>query len=1704
VTGPDAPRLDPRRTADFAAELERRARAWIPSWDLANADGDFGRALLDIAARFSAEVAERLDGAGEKMRRGFLDWLAVRGTAARPARMPVVFKLTDAAPSAVLAEAPVRLQAAAGSASVVFETEEDVRIVPGRLDSVVGVDGDAFYLAPPGLSSLEPLDSSPTRWQPKRFTAAGATKLQLDPDGGLAEGTIIEAGRQQYRVTKVDKDLVTIEPPLDAELAESDVVSKVDSFTPFDATARNWQAHALYFGDTELLNIEAAATIEVVGATALQDGVTWQYYGKVAPGDDVGWQPLTLGTPQEQAAAKGLVLKKPKGSVEVVDVAGKSSRWIRASSAESSGRFTADQLTLRINAAQCDNPPCPADPSSPSVVAEAMANTTPLVLQTAFFPLGKEPRQFDAFYLGSQEAFSKPGAKVHLCFEMADPKVAALAALRGGSLLDNLVLAGVAADGYLYLLVVDGAGHLTRYGNPRRPPSPDGNGSPVASTPVALDRRPAFRPAMWADGSALAVAVSAGLTVWVWVENLLAPAHSGWTSLGVVDPTAASNAHVEGLVHLADGAKGRLFALLDKALFVRDLNDSNGQWQFVETKQGAADVSLQQIAPIASQANGLGGQLGEGLVGVDTNGTVFAVTLAGAPLAGACKKLLDNADPTVAPAAVRRADNRLVAVAVGQAGAPRQVLGFLSNPGALTQSALDDADLDWPDIVGNSIDANVTGGQLTFAFCVKDGDNRAVATWSPLFTPAKTPLYRVTIPSSVGVVDGAPTLLPSYVIAPTAASEVIVANYDPSRRTTFIAPPGAAIVTATGADRLLPGDSVAYHVAPATPKYHLEAIPDAGIAVGERRFHAFSTPADADDLLVYKSTLTPLVGSIATPANLKKLTIDAADGATGNGSVLLITTDANTKLYEVTAFNGGTGVATLDRDLEVTNPAAPPATVTYQTPDSSGAVVRPTLRLNATSNAWNPALLDRTPIYFEGSVPALQAGTVLPPDAPPPPTLVALERFWTTAPPVLPLGVKFTIDAALGDWTRQLGDTSTNPELSWEYWNGTGWWTLGSVQDDTRNLKTTGAVGFDVPPDLKPTDWSGKTNHWIRARLIGGDYGQEKITVVTTTSGSTSEQTVQRSTDGIRAPVVLHLQISYGLCTPVQPTYVLAADSGSVRDQSDANRTAGAIVEAFVPLPVLLGRLSEPAPVDPAQQDGCPPACGCGGQASQQAATLPPTTSAPTPPAAAAAGRQVLIGVSAALSEAPVNILLLVEERNHTTLAPMVVEALNGDRFEPLVVDDATRALGESGVLSMSFAIPPSPRELFGRTLTWLRLTPKRGAAGTWAPVIRGAYLNAVFASATETLTRELLGSSEGAPGLALRVARPPVLHDTLELRVREPLGDAEREQLRAADPRVVLSDVDGLAGDWVLWERVIDPADEAPGRRVYALDEAIGEVRFGDGLHGMIPPIGTDSIVAFSYKRTEPAAPGSDTVPANTIAARTPLNVVSPVESVESVIAADQAAGGAPPESDERVIRFGFARLRHRNRAVTASDLEDIALQSSPDIVQARCLASRTGLRLVIVMKGRKPSPTSAQVRELRRLLLDAAPASLGAPGALTIVGPAARSLRLDLTLRIERLDSAGEVARDVKARLAAFFDTATGGVDASGWPLGASPSDEDIAVALLDVPLLESIGTVTLREHVEGAADRPWPAALRPTEIVVLADDPVRIRFETAEVMA
>ncbi|MFO1207179.1 MAG: hypothetical protein U1E63_15895 [Burkholderiales bacterium] len=477
---------------------------------------------------------------------------------------------------------------------------------------------------------------------------------------------IVLAG-QQYRITKVDKDIVTLDPPLTQDQREQSTAAKVTAFMPFDGAARNRQEHGLYIGHKELFNIEAAATIEILGAKSLT-GVAWHYRGKGHPKDEVDWQSLRLASADEQAKSEGIVLEKPKGAIEVLElVKGKESRWIRASVATVKPEdrpLLIDAFEIRINCGHGGTaPPSDVDAAAAAPSAEAMSNTTPLVLDGVFFPFGKEPRQFDAFYLGSKEAFSKKDANLVLDFEMADTTFMSLAAVRSGAFKAK-VLAGVARDGSLYLLEPDATSGIVGRFRERaslRPPPTDGNTDVSAGQPLDL---PLGRLPVWhdsADVDGFLVAVSVRDAVWVWREPANNAGTSGWVSFGSVPARAPrSDAQISDLIYFDNTAT--LFALRGEQLSRRKWLDVQ-PWTPVKTETSdvpAKRIILQAIVPILTEsADSLVTSTITGMIGIssDDERRLYLVSQG-----GVCKPLDPmNVNANVRPVAVLRGADLFVA-----------------------------------------------------------------------------------------------------------------------------------------------------------------------------------------------------------------------------------------------------------------------------------------------------------------------------------------------------------------------------------------------------------------------------------------------------------------------------------------------------------------------------------------------------------------------------------------------------------------------------------------------------------------------------------------------------------------------------------------------------------------------------------------------------------------------------------------------------------------------------------------------------------------------------------------------------------------------------------------------------------------------------------------------------------------------------------
>ena len=71
-----------------------------------------------------------------------------------------------------------------------------------------------------------------------------------------------------------------------------------------------------------------------------------------------------------------------------------------------------------------------------------------------------------------------------------------------------------------------------------------------------------------------------------------------------------------------------------------------------------------------------------------------------------------------------------------------------------------------------------------------------------------------------------------------------------------------------------------------------------------------------------------------------------------------------------------------------------------------------------------------------------------------------------------------------------------------------------------------GNILFSVPNDLSVTEVAGKDDYWIRARLVGGDYGRPIYRVVTKDDTDNDNQSTQEVTvdiDNINQPEIISI-----------------------------------------------------------------------------------------------------------------------------------------------------------------------------------------------------------------------------------------------------------------------------------------------------------------------------------------------------------------------------------------------------------------------------------------------------------------------------------------------------------------------------------------------------------------------------------------------------
>ena len=349
---------------------------------------------------------------------------------------------------------------------MIFETARALEVSPARIADVVAVDPDTDHIerAPARVVATEPPPDPVGGRQVVTAASAGSTVVQVAPAIGLEPGDQLRIQGTAYRIGAVSQDLVTLVDPLTAAVPAGTPFERIEAFEAF--TLRDLQQHACYVGHAALLNLDRPARIELVltpsGLATTLSALDLRYslWGTADGDDEPAWHALDpMG-----ASASTLTLRKPwEGSVDEVEVAGRTNRWLRIEHPDPITTVgvvdLADHVALRVR-----SEPAPAPTPAPigsTTITNAFHNAVPLAVTGRFLPFGPTPNRFDIFAFAAPESLSKRGARVDVDIRVADASLLALVApINAAPGPDGTLAYGIGSNGLLHSVTVSTGGDV--------------------------------------------------------------------------------------------------------------------------------------------------------------------------------------------------------------------------------------------------------------------------------------------------------------------------------------------------------------------------------------------------------------------------------------------------------------------------------------------------------------------------------------------------------------------------------------------------------------------------------------------------------------------------------------------------------------------------------------------------------------------------------------------------------------------------------------------------------------------------------------------------------------------------------------------------------------------------------------------------------------------------------------------------------------------------------------------------------------------------------------------------------------------------------------------------------------------------------------------------------------------------------------------
>ena len=457
------------------------------------------------------------------------------------------------------------------------------------------------------------------------------------------------------------------------------------------------------------------------------------------------------------------------------------------------------------------------------------------------------------------------------------------------------------------------------------------------------------------------------------------------------------------------------------------------------------------------------------------------------------------------------------------------------------------------------------------------------------------------------------------------------------------------------------------------------------------------------------------------------------------------------------------------------------------------------------------------------------------------------------------------------------------------------------------------------------------------------------------------------------------------------------------------------------------------------------------------------------------------MGFKKTFTEGPVRILWETEQTMQEIQPDIHWEYYRRSGWAPLMPLDGTEDFRMTGLLTFGGIPDAAPLQIFGQEepLYWIRAvqtenTPHRREM----PYIRGWYLNGARAVTLRHGLSEYWTMENWETDATIQLLNRNIHKLELWVREDERLSSEEiRVLTRENRYEQVLDETGGQSYAWIRWEQTDNIQRHDPGDRVYMLDENEGILSFGGGAAGKVPAPGVvdgiHAVYSIGGGRKSNLAPGS--VTALELAEGYVSSVTNPLPMT----------GGYDRETAAQAIRRAAAESKHRFRAVTESDFEELAVNKEASIRRVKCLTgvdaagSEAPGEVTLVILTDDYNDRGAGFERLKSRLYqwfqDKLPAAYAGSERFHIRRAELVEIELHVEAVITDYQRMFRIQKDLQDRLTQFLDPVSGNFNGGGWEIGQLPERSQLEALIRSSEYVESLRRCTVFTRIVSRTGSP-----------------------------